>query len=298
MLPPAPARDATYWLLSDPDSFLTKASIRTELEDIGYEPKKSASRVDLDALLRHARTDHVCYNKCTLEELKGYALNRGLISKKANSGHARLVRLLLIADMNPTFTRFIDLPPQLRVRIYELYMADFTTKSLRHPIDPPLTRTNRLLRSEALPIFYQQCTFCIEIEIDAEPHPRRQLLQVQRSSKAFIRALSSLKIRYMRQLEIKFHITISLAWGRCRAITAHITFNQAKDSYSLSFSLCQSSSRGTYATDSAAIEAKLRSVLDHAVGRIGLDKLQADDLVKLDSTEQDLFQAVLSDMER
>lgn len=196
---PAPPRDAAYWRVPSPNPYITNAEIRSELDAIGYAPKKSASRTDLDVLLRHAQTDHICYSNCTFDELKGFAIDRGLISNKAKPGHARLISLLLKADMNPTFAQLNNLPPELRTRIYEFYLIDFTAKSIQHPIDPPLTRTNRLLRSEALPIFYQQCSFRIEISGLA-----RSSLEVDKHSKAFLRLLSDLKLRNMRKLDMRF----------------------------------------------------------------------------------------------
>ncbi|KAI5359876.1 hypothetical protein Slin15195_G117360 [Septoria linicola] len=63
--------------------------------------------------------------------------------------------------MNPhTFHRFLDLPPELRNRIYETYFAEFKTP-LYAPSQPPITKVSRQLRAETLAMFYGSSTFRI-----------------------------------------------------------------------------------------------------------------------------------------
>ena len=290
-----PPRDSTYWLLPSPDPHVKNAALRSELQGIGYKPKKSASRADLVALLKHAHLGHICYDNCAFDELKRFALDRGLVSKKAGPASARLVSLLLKADMNPTFNRFSDLPPELRVRIYNLYMADFSISSFQHPVDPPLTRTNRLIRSESLPIFYQRCTFRLAISGQA-----RYTLRVIPSSRKFLRTLSALKLRHIRHLEIFLSIIFDLDLTEADELTrARISFSPAMESYDLSFSQSVARPwRPGLGAENPAVEAKLRGVFDGVVSRGGADKLQARDLLGLDHKEMDLLGAVVRDMDR
>ena len=64
------------------------------------------------------------------------------------------------ADKTLAFHRFVELPPELRVRVYEYYVAAFPAR-ISNPTQPPVTRANRLLREECLPIFYTNARFAI-----------------------------------------------------------------------------------------------------------------------------------------
>lgn len=61
-------------------------------------------------------------------------------------------------DDTRTFTKFLDLPAELRNCIYEFYMVDFPS-TLRLPTTPPLARTNRKIREDVLPLFYSSHEF-------------------------------------------------------------------------------------------------------------------------------------------
>lgn len=67
------------------------------------------------------------------------------------------------ADENQQFTRFLDLPAELRNRIYYFYDAHFD-ECLICPTKPPLARTCRQLNQELLPLFYSQHQFGIELK--------------------------------------------------------------------------------------------------------------------------------------
>ena len=75
----------------------------------------------------------------------------------------KAIELLLTADDAPEFHKFLALPPEVRLIIYDLYMADFP-QTLRNPVQPPLARTCKVVRHELLPAFYKRHTF--EINFD------------------------------------------------------------------------------------------------------------------------------------
>jgi hypothetical protein len=80
-----------------------------------------------------------------------------------------LVRMLEKAD-NPdkeaTFPQFMDLPPELRNRIYELHFRDYDEITTQHH-QPPLTEVP-LIRAEALPLFYKHVTFAWGLSLDTD----------------------------------------------------------------------------------------------------------------------------------
>lgn len=50
--------------------------------------------------------------------------------------------------------------------IGEFYISDFNREGgLLYPIQPPLTRTCRILRQEVLPLFYKMCTFQMAVRV-------------------------------------------------------------------------------------------------------------------------------------
>lgn len=95
----------------------------------------------------------------SVEELMRFIRNRGLpLPDTPEADRAACVKILEAADENQSFPRFTELPPELRERIYKLYLAEMP-EVLLFPAQPPLTRTCKLLRHEALPLFYQATAF-------------------------------------------------------------------------------------------------------------------------------------------
>lgn len=62
--------------------------------------------------------------------------------------------------------RFLDLPAEIRNRVYSYYFATSDTKpqyNLVNYRDPPITLACKQLRRESLPIFFSECTFLLTI---------------------------------------------------------------------------------------------------------------------------------------
>lgn len=71
--------------------------------------------------------------------------------------------LLIAAHENLRFERFLDLPAELRVMVYELYIDSFETYPDTLAL-PPLAITSRQMRYEAAPVFYERATFQLRYE--------------------------------------------------------------------------------------------------------------------------------------
>ncbi|KAK0365427.1 ornithine aminotransferase [Friedmanniomyces endolithicus] len=68
-----------------------------------------------------------------------------------------MIAILEQADDERVFPRFMDLPPELRVEIYGHHFRSFDEGILA--VQPPLTTVCKLLRQEALPMFYRSHRF-------------------------------------------------------------------------------------------------------------------------------------------
>jgi len=88
-------------------------------------------------------------------------------------------------DNEKSFPRFLDLPPELRVTTCEKYMESSGTVPSTHT-QSALTRISRLIRQEALPIFYQHSTFAATINIWSRHNDRELNAHLDRSSDSML----------------------------------------------------------------------------------------------------------------
>ncbi|GAB7330201.1 hypothetical protein MBLNU13_g01864t1 [Cladosporium sp. NU13] len=125
-----------------------------------------------------------------------------------------------------SFLRLLDLPPELRVRTCEYCMENSGTVPSTHS-QSALTRTSRLVRQEALPIFYHYSTFEATINIwsrrndqELSAHLDRStdnmLDNVPRQHRSLIRKIKLLlvfNLAVKRRFEVTFDLT---QWPRFR----------------------------------------------------------------------------------
>ncbi|KAK3702015.1 hypothetical protein LTR37_015129 [Vermiconidia calcicola] len=124
----------------------------------------SAVKSTLLKLLPRAGRGFTTYEKLPIVSLRNLVKKRNLGSAKGPKQF--LVHLLQIADDAVQLRfRLLDLPPELRVRIYELYFESLG--AVYSSSQPPITRVCRALRVESLPLFYQTCRFYLEVRATA-----------------------------------------------------------------------------------------------------------------------------------
>lgn len=104
------------------------------------------------------------YQTSEVAELLSFCRNRGLVlpSDKTfrSSGRYGIIELLEEADKNRKFDKLIELAPEMRLKIYEFYFTAFMSDI--EPIAPisavgsvpSLCHATRLLRTEALPVYF------------------------------------------------------------------------------------------------------------------------------------------------
>lgn len=172
---------------------------RAELERIGYKPKKSLPARDLTKLLLHHSLEDVCYDRCRDTELARFAVNRGLVASNGKLSRVSITKKLMEDDMNSCFPHFLDLPPEIRSIVYEIYMSDFADGFLNRPKQPPLARACQLTRKEALPIFYSTCTLRFTFNCGGRTGP-------DYNSLPFLRALSVQSIGSLRKGILSFNL--------------------------------------------------------------------------------------------
>ena len=165
-----------YWKQQDSYDILSRIALYNRLLSRGfYKVKASRSKAEFTSILRRHDSGRTCYDKYSDEELV-HRVNIVQPSRKASllsdgtlfhAKRLRFIRLLEKNDDDSTiFHRFLDLPAELRNRVYEFYVEDFP-RTLKLPTKPPLSRTCRLLCQEVLPIFYANLEFEIHLSQNA-----------------------------------------------------------------------------------------------------------------------------------
>jgi hypothetical protein len=147
-----------YWQLPDFAS-LQRWALLERLKKQDYIVPDDARKDDLIDFNERASRHLICYDLCSLRELKTFVIDRKLLAMPTMAmGRYRLTNILKSGDKNPRFEKLFELPPEIREIIYEYYVDSFRTEP-RSFTSPPLAQTCRQMRAEVVPIFYQRCTF-------------------------------------------------------------------------------------------------------------------------------------------
>ena len=167
-----------YWKLKHYDSH--KLILHSLIQDLGYvRAKPTLPKERLSKIVQRRARGLLCYDRCTHDELKTFIAARNIQLPKSRARAAmdpsslvtaecvRMIKKLEAEDEKLEFNKFLDLPPELRSRIYELYDAEFALR-LKLPTTPPLGRTCRLVREELLPLFSANHTFYINLAQTSE----------------------------------------------------------------------------------------------------------------------------------
>lgn len=275
-------RGDQYWRLSYSNhgkvNRYGKAKLQDDLKRIGYKSYStlsSASRSELAAFWLHHTLSHVCYDKCSEDEAKKFAIDRKLIRANSELSRQDITFWLIHEDMNPTFSRFEDLPPEIRTIVYEIYMNDFAGKDLERPTQPPLARATRLLRKEALPVFYGKCTFVVYLDSGMHSYYRSGVRDV---SSKYLKALSAENVGYMRNIAIHFQHRFPGQF--MKSFIIRINMSSAGTTFSVS-ALSNSTPNSHLPIGSLTkadyIEASISSIMGQVVARAGLQKLELED---------------------
>lgn len=137
--------------------------------------------------------------------------------KQVSAGHYR-DHAKLVQDLESLTLpfRFMDLPPELRNRIYD-YLIPMHKTIKYMPLKgtatgfPPIVQVSRQIRAESLPIAYERCTFMLDFEApdDAEYEEgiaAEQAVHVPTSARKCARKLSGPLKRQIRSVRVRIRV--------------------------------------------------------------------------------------------
>jgi hypothetical protein len=120
------------------------------------------------------------YEKCTAAELRDFieARTSATLSKKErrtiqNCNKYQLANRLVTLDLASTFPRFMELPAEIRLSVYELLLVDtrgrdssgfVTNWNRRYRLHTAVLRASKWIHSEAQPVLYKKNKFEAAIE--------------------------------------------------------------------------------------------------------------------------------------
>ncbi|KAK4976823.1 hypothetical protein LTR42_002868 [Elasticomyces elasticus] len=149
-----------YWRVDNYS--LSAERMRNFVKKHGFP--SSGGRAKLAFYISRIQRGQLYYQHCNDRELRTFVKDRKITVPEGTklTSKRTCVDLLEADDKERTLHGFMDLPPELRVTIYERYMAT-NPQNLRCPVQPPVTRASRLLRTEALSVFYESHTFDVHL---------------------------------------------------------------------------------------------------------------------------------------
>lgn len=142
----------------------------------------------------------LAYDRSSKSELRVFVRNRGLQDTiPATTLKPKMLALLEAADNAATFDRFLELPPELRLRVYELHFDSFGLVDIAE--QPPIAMVSRIIRREALPLFYHISCFTFTILSGAYSPSGPMLDSLSRS---MVNRLTDWQLERIEHLHVNF----------------------------------------------------------------------------------------------
>ncbi|CAK3867272.1 Hypothetical predicted protein [Lecanosticta acicola] len=140
----------------------------------------------LEKMFERGQRGLLIYDNCDTWELRGFCVTRLLVvARLAHRNREELIAFLENEDEKAEFqyvwtsklcqsmdltssSLFEDLLPELRIQIYAHYTKSLEREHYGSPrnriaAEPPITKVSRLLRREALPVFYNVFEFAVAV---------------------------------------------------------------------------------------------------------------------------------------
>ena len=131
---------------------------RAALQKKKFYFRKAEKKDRLWTLYHRMQRGLPSYDQWTVPQLEGRFKARRLTIFAEKVRKTDLVEALELSDEDVRFEKFMDLPPELRVRIYTMHLQDLPTLP-DGPHQPPICLVSSQIRKESLPLFYSKCVF-------------------------------------------------------------------------------------------------------------------------------------------
>lgn len=210
-------------------------NLRRYLVDNDFYYKQADKLPRLMVLAERCDRGQLSYEAYPVAELRRYAIDRGMYAAVVNQANKReLVQDLEYRDRvkdganyRRKFSRFLDLPPELRNAVYSFYMKSLGIVPKRFA-QPPLCKASSQLRSDSLGLFYEQSTFSISIIHSLWNRSHRTMFgqtKVNSQSDLFVGSVPAKHFNRIKRLHVELESachtstlnswTIDLATGQC-----------------------------------------------------------------------------------
>lgn len=145
----------SYWKVTIPYRMRLR-EMEWYLTKSGYQFPRGSNLSRATEAMSRCKRGLLSYRRFAARELRAFCTARHLQSR-ATTVHG-LARVLEKADEQAVFSKFMDLPPEIRCIIYEFYFFWLEDIPIPHR-QPPLTIASSQVRTESLPLFYQVGSF-------------------------------------------------------------------------------------------------------------------------------------------
>ncbi|KAK5740562.1 hypothetical protein LTR17_004599 [Elasticomyces elasticus] len=233
----------------------------------------------------------------TNDELRELILAKNIDASRYITKHNRGTRedlILLIdrANLHPSFHRFLEMPPELRNRVYGYYYADFRDR-IYAPSQPPLSRICRQLRKECLPMFYATCDFEFRLKRFSATHryysPSRQPMRLTIGDRMmhFLHSTQPEHLAAIRNLRIAVEDLSLTHNGYCNIWRLyHVRISDdgryvVRPDIPLGSVMLAGNGAGMTDVQARKMTAAVGVVVARVAARLGKDKLRKDDFFDL-----------------
>jgi len=197
------AGTSSYWKLSVGD-LLNKEDLRAKLYWNNFHALKTTKLARLRILYVRSQRGMRSYEGMSRKELENEVAQRRILLPDPCVTMGDLKEELeQYDDEHNTFHRFLDLPPELRQRIYTEYFNTYDEDD-NPKCQPPISYASRIVRREALPLLYECCAFALRTDHVHLPFDKPITDVLSPRSAAFIKSLSAPSLGYIRHLRLDF----------------------------------------------------------------------------------------------
>ena len=100
------------------------------------------------------------YDNCSDNELRKFCRQRSIRLLRSSASRDGMIASLERADdEGATFARFLDLPTELQLRVYDFYKSSLGSRFGAFSVAPPITAVSKLVRHDTASVFFRDRLF-------------------------------------------------------------------------------------------------------------------------------------------